>query len=123
MTGKGVTASAALQKLEVAHSQDGLRVEFKAKGTLAPKLTTLDSPARIVVDLPNTVMGTAQSHISVDRDGVKDIRVGMDGLVPNTTRVVIDLAKNDLAKNDLAKAVSPKAAATNWSPALTAPLY
>src|SRR5450631_3258585 len=92
MTGKGVAASAALQKLEVAHSQDGLRVEFKAKGTVAPKVTTLDSPARIVVDFPNTVMATAQSHISVGQDGVKDVRVGMDGQVPPTTRVVVDLS-------------------------------
>jgi type IV pilus assembly protein PilQ len=92
MTGKGVAASAALQKLEVAHSQDGLRVEFKAKGTLAPRVTTLDSPARIVVDFPNTVMATAQSRISIGRDGVKDVRVGMDGQVPPNTRVVVDLA-------------------------------
>src|SRR5260370_37250378 len=91
MTGKGVAASARLQKLEVAHSQDGLRVEFKAKGTLAPSVTTLDSPARIVVDFPNTVMATAQSRISVGRDGVKDVRVGMDGQVPPSTRVVVDL--------------------------------
>jgi type IV pilus secretin PilQ/predicted competence protein len=91
-TGKGVAASAALQKLEVAHSQDGMRVEFKATGTLAPKVTTLDSPARIVIDFPNTVMATAQSRISVGQDGVKDVRVGMDGLVPPTTRVVVDLA-------------------------------
>src|SRR5229473_2952272 len=74
VTGKGVATSAALQRLEVAHSQDGLRVEFKAKGTLAPKVTTLDSPARIVVDFPNTVMATAQSRISVGSDGVKDLR-------------------------------------------------
>jgi type IV pilus assembly protein PilQ len=92
MTGKGVAASARLQKLEVADSQDGLRVEFTAKGALAPKVTTLDSPARIVVDFPNTVMATAQSRISVGRDGVKDVRVGMDGQVPPNTRVVIDLA-------------------------------
>ena len=92
MTGKGVAASARLQRLEVAHSQDGLRVEFKAKGTLAPSVTTLDSPARIVVDFPNTVMATAQSRISVGRDGVKDVRVGMDGQVPPNTRVVVDLA-------------------------------
>lgn len=97
MTGKGVAASAALQRLEVAHSQDGLRVEFKAKGTLAPKVTTLDSPARIVVDFPNTVMATAQSRISVGRDGVKDVRVGMDGQVPPNTRVVVDLTNMDLA--------------------------
>jgi len=91
-TGKGVAASARLQKLEVTDSQDGLRVEFKAAGTLAPKVSTLDSPARIVVDFPNTVMATAESHISVGRDGVKGVRIGMDGEVPPTTRVVIDLA-------------------------------
>jgi type IV pilus secretin PilQ/predicted competence protein len=92
MTGNGLAASAALQKLEVAHSQDGLRVEFKAKGTLAPKVTTLDSPARIVVDFPNTVMATAQSRITVGSGGVKDVRIGMDGQLPPSTRVVVDLA-------------------------------
>jgi hypothetical protein len=46
MTGKGVAAGAALQRLEVAHSQDGLRVEFKAKGALAPRVSTLESPHR-----------------------------------------------------------------------------
>jgi len=101
MTGKGVAASSRLQRIEVAHSQDGLQVEFKAEGAVAPKVTTLGSPARIVVDFPNTAMATAQSRISVGRDGVKDVRVGMDGQVPPTTRVVIDLANNDLANMDL----------------------
>ncbi len=93
-TGKGVAneTTAALQRLEVTHSHDGFKVEFKAKGPLAPKVTTLDSPARIVVDFPNTVMATAQSHITVDSDGVKDVRVGMNGQNPPTTRVVVDLA-------------------------------
>src|ERR1700674_1263826 len=99
ITGKGVTASAGLQRLEVTHSQDGLRVEVKATGKSTPKGTTLDSPARIVVDFPNTVMATAQSRISVGRDGVKDVRVGMDGQVPPSTRVVVDL---DLAGGALA---------------------
>ncbi len=101
-TGVAKETTAALQRLEVTHSQDGLRVEFKAKGALAPKVTTLDSPARIVVDFPNTVMATAQSRISVGSDGVKDVRVGMDGHTPATTRVVVDLASNDMASNDLA---------------------
>jgi type IV pilus secretin PilQ/predicted competence protein len=101
MTGKGAAkeTSAALQRLEVAHGQDGLRVEFKAKGTLAPRVSTLDSPARIVVDFPNTVMATGQSRISVGSDGVKDVRVGMDGQVPPSTRVVVDL---DLTGGDRA---------------------
>ena len=91
MPGKGVATASALQRLEVAHSQDGLRVEFTAKGA-APKVTTLDSPARIVVDLPNTVMATGQHQISVGSDGVKMVRIGMNGQVPPTTRVVVDLA-------------------------------
>jgi type IV pilus assembly protein PilQ len=98
VTGKGAATSAALQKLEVAHSQGELRVEFKAKGPLAPKVTTLDSPARIVVDFPNTVMATPQSRINVGSDGVKDLRVGTDGQVPPSTRVVIDL-DNDHASS------------------------
>jgi type IV pilus assembly protein PilQ len=93
-TGKGVAASARLQKLEVTHGQDGLRVEFKADGTLTPNVSTLDSPARIVVDFPNTVMATAQNHITIGQDGVKDVRIGMDAEVPHHTRVVFDVAKS-----------------------------
>src|SRR5208282_1979872 len=92
MTGKEVAAGARLQRLEVTHSHDGLRVEFRAKGTLTPKVSTLDSPARIVVDFPNTVMATAQNLISVGQDGVKEVRVGTDRQTPPTTRVVVDLA-------------------------------
>jgi len=91
MPGKGATATAALQRLEVAHSPEGLRVEFTAQGVTAPKLTTLDSPARIVVDLPNTVMATGQHLVTVGRDGVKAVRIGMNGQMPPTTRVVVDL--------------------------------
>ncbi|HSZ61656.1 MAG TPA: type IV pilus secretin PilQ [Terriglobales bacterium] len=94
-TGKEVAASARLQRLEVAHSHDGLRVEFRATGQLAPKITTLESPARIVVDFPNTVMATGQSRISVGTDGVKDVRVGMSGGSAPSTRVVLDLATSD----------------------------
>ncbi|MFZ3342084.1 MAG: type IV pilus secretin PilQ [Terriglobales bacterium] len=88
VTVKG-SPSSLLQRLEVAHDRDGLRVEFKANGPLAPKVITLDSPARIVVDFPNTVMATAQSSLRVGQDGVKDIRIGMDA--QHTTRVVFDV--------------------------------
>src|SRR5882757_2704476 len=91
MPGKGGAAASALQRLGVAHGHDGLRLEFTAKGVLAPTVTTLDSPARIVVDLPNTVMATGQHQISVGSDGVKTVRIGMNGQVPPTTRVVVDL--------------------------------
>ncbi len=91
MPGKGTATTSALQRLEVSRGSDGLRVEFIAKGTLSPKVTTLASPSRIVVDLPNTAMATSLGHISVGSDGVKDVRVGTDGKTPPNTRVVLDL--------------------------------
>ncbi len=91
MPGKGTATTSALQRLEVTRGDNGLRVEFIAKGALSPKVTTLDSPSRIVVDLPDTVMATALRHISVGSNGVKDVRVGTDGRTPPNTRVVVDL--------------------------------
>ena len=70
---------AALQKVNVVRTDDGISVEITARGPVKPQLSTLDSPARIVVDLPNTVVATSHGLIDVDSDGVKDVRLGMDG--------------------------------------------
>jgi type IV pilus assembly protein PilQ len=80
-----------LQRVNVVRGTDEIRVEISAHGTVTPKLTTADSPARLVVDLPATFMATGQSHITVGSAGVKGVRIGMDGRTPPTTRVVIDL--------------------------------
>ena len=66
---------------------------MSSRGTLSPKLSTLDSPARVVVDLPETVMATGQTRIAVGTAGVKGVRIGMDGQAHPTTRIVVDLEK------------------------------
>src|SRR3989441_622462 len=92
-TVKDSTKHAALQKVNVVRGDDGVSVEITARGQVTPQLSTLDAPARVVVDLPNTVAATSQRQISVGNDGVKGVRVGMDGHTPPTTRVVIDLVQ------------------------------
>ncbi len=100
----GLTASAAetpapqaagqrneLQRVNVVRGADEVRVEISARGAVTPKLSTADSPARLIVDLPGTLMGTGRSHIAVGGDGVKGVRIGMDGQTPPTTRIVVDL--------------------------------
>jgi type IV pilus assembly protein PilQ len=82
---------ATLQKVNVVRTGDGFSVEISARGAVKPRLTTLDSPARIVVDLPNTVVATSRGFITVDGDGVKDVRTGMDG--QGSSRIVVDLTK------------------------------
>jgi type IV pilus assembly protein PilQ len=80
-----------LQRVNVVRGGDEIRVEINTRGSVTPKLSTADSPARLLVDLPGTVMATGQSHITIGGADVKDVRIGMDGLKPPTTRVVIDL--------------------------------
>jgi type IV pilus assembly protein PilQ len=92
-TGTAATEHAALQRLNVVRGDGAISVEFSARGPVAPKLSTLSSPARVVIDLPNTVAVTDQRQIAVDTDGVKGVRVGMNGQTPPSTRVVVDLEK------------------------------
>jgi type IV pilus assembly protein PilQ len=80
-----------LQRVNVVRGAEEIRVEISAHGAIAPKVSTADSPARLIVDLPATSMVTRPSHIAVGSAGVKDVRVAMDGHNPPTTRVVVDL--------------------------------
>jgi type IV pilus assembly protein PilQ len=82
-----------LDRVNVVRGTDDIRVEMSSKGTLTPKLSTLDSPARVVVDLPETVMATGQTRIAVGAAGIKGVRIGMDGQTHPTTRIVVDLEK------------------------------
>jgi len=90
-SGTAATDHAALQHLNVVRGDGTISVEFSARGAVTPKLSTLSSPARVVIDLPNTVALTSQHQIAVDSDGVKGVRVGMSGQAPPSTRVVVDL--------------------------------
>src|SRR5579859_3545948 len=93
----GVAATAQtpsqLDRVNVVRDTDTIRVEMSAKGSINPKLSTLDSPARVVVDLPETLMATGQSRIAVDANGVKDVRIGMPAKSHPSTRIVVDLEK------------------------------
>src|SRR5579862_1857196 len=82
-----------LDRVNVVRGTDDIRVEMRSSGTITPKLSTLDSPARVVVDLPETVMATGQRRIAVGAEGVKGVRIGMDGQSHPTTRIVVDLEK------------------------------
>ena len=119
-----------LDRVNVVRDTDTIRVEMNARGAVTPKVSTLNSPARVVVDLPETVMATGQKHIDVGAAGVKDVRIGMDGQRPNT-RIVVDLEKAcayeltpgpagkfvlTLHSNAVAKAASDKATVAANSP-------
>jgi type IV pilus assembly protein PilQ len=80
-----------LEGVHVVRGTDDVRVEISSRGGVTPKLSTLRSPARVIVDLPDTVMASGQKHIAVNADGVQGVRIGMNAQTPPTTRVVVDL--------------------------------
>jgi len=82
-----------LERVNVVRGTDDIRVEISARGAVTPKVSYLDSPARVIVDLPETVMASGQSRIPVGSAGVKGVRIGMDGQAPPTTRIVVDLER------------------------------
>jgi len=82
-----------LQKVNVVQNSDSVQIEISSSQAVTPKVSKLNSPARVVVELPETVIASSQNKIPVGSAGVKGVRIGMDGKTPPTTSVVVDLEK------------------------------
>src|SRR5215471_2967380 len=82
-----------LQKVNVVPGSADIQIEISSTEAVTPNVSKLSSPARILVELPETVAATAQNKIPVGSGGVKSVRIGMDGKNPPTTSVVVDLEK------------------------------
>jgi Tfp pilus assembly protein PilP len=80
-----------LDKVSVVRKGDDVQIEISSREAVTPKVTKLTSPVRVLVELPETAMATAQNKIPVGSAGVKGVRIGMDGKTPPTTSVVVDL--------------------------------
>ena len=118
---------ASLQSVKVVRTGDSVNVEINGRGMVKPHLSTLDNPARVVVDLPNTVIASSPRLIDVYSDGVKAVRLGTDGQAK--TRIVIDLmeaCRYELVPGGdnrmVVKLYTKPAAAKTSQPAATTPV-
>ena len=82
-----------LQKVNVVQTSDSIEIEISSSEAVTPRVSKLSSPARVVVELPETVVASSQTKIPVGSAGVKGVRIGMDGKTPPTTSIVVDLEK------------------------------
>ena len=82
-----------LRHVNVVPGSDDIQIEISSTRAVSPRVTKLSSPARLLVELPETVVASAQNKIPVGSGGVKGVRIGMDGKNPPTTSVVVDLDK------------------------------
>lgn len=82
-----------LQHVNVVPGASDIQIEISSSQAVTPRVSKLSSPARVLVELPETVVASSQSKIPVGTGGVKGVRIGMDGKTPPTTSVVVDLDK------------------------------
>lgn len=87
------SASNQLQKVNVMQGADGVQIEIVSNNSVTPKVSKLSSPARLLVELPETISAASQNRIPVSSGGVKSVRIGTNDKTPPTTSVVVDLEK------------------------------
>jgi type IV pilus assembly protein PilQ len=77
--------------ISVVRGHDGTNVEIRATGPLTPKVLTLKSPDRLVIDLPNALPESRPHNIPVHAADVNMVRMSQYQAEPPITRVVFDL--------------------------------
>jgi len=81
----------SIRRVQFLGNQTALEIEIEASEHMAPQAQVLTGPDRLVVDFPNAVPGNQLRSQSVNRGGVKDVRVGLFTANPPVTRIVFDL--------------------------------
>ncbi len=77
--------------ISVVRGHNGTDVEIRANGPLNPKILTLKSPDRLVIDLQNALPEERTHSIPVHAADLDMVRMSQFQANPPTTRVVLDL--------------------------------
>ncbi len=81
----------AIKSVRIVHENGVPSVEVISSAAVIPEIQTLDSPPRMVIDLPNSRLGAVQSNIDVQKDKILTVRVRQYQNKPPVVRIVLDL--------------------------------
>ncbi|HXY52483.1 MAG TPA: AMIN domain-containing protein [Terriglobales bacterium] len=105
---------ATLRSVTVVTDQDGPAVQILTTHPVIPSIRALDGPPRLIIDLPNSSIGTLERRTSIQRDQVTSLRIDQFREDPPLARVVVDLVEAraftwDAAGNRLMVRLKPPA--------------
>ena len=82
---------AVFSKVETASTPTGLDLTVVCTKPVIPGFTQLKDPERLVVDLPDTLVGTHPQSVAIQTADVKAMRINQFQKSPPVTRIVLDL--------------------------------
>src|ERR1700737_2229843 len=82
---------AVVKSMRVVHERDAPALEILSTRPVVPVIQTLESPPRLVIDLPNSRMNLPRKRIVVQREQITVIRAEQYQQEPPVVRIVLDL--------------------------------
>ena len=80
-----------IKGVHIIHERGVPVVEILSSGPVIPQIQAVDSPARLVIDLPNSRLGLMQKRTAVQKENILAVRVNQYQQNPPVTRIVLDL--------------------------------
>jgi hypothetical protein len=84
--------ASVVRRVRMIHEQGSPAVEILASGPLFPKITTLKSPPRIVIDLPNARLGPLAKRDALPEENVVGIHFEAAVTKPPSVQITLELA-------------------------------
>lgn len=82
----------AVKKVSVA-SESPFEMQIETNFQASPQVQLVPGPDRLIVDIPNSAPGASLRGLSINRAGVRGVRVSLYSAEPPVTRVVVDLSE------------------------------